>query len=260
MKISKESLMCLSVFAALCGTAAADSPGFHGMLIVGEENIYISHLPLFQNSIHRYQGIWEVSFGEDGDRQYREDRRSQGNGGQIYTLNPTEKFALPELLRARKSFGAEIYRGHFERPGHKKLPENVTVTIKRVVHFHRFEESDQRPSDLLYFSFGNGTERFLAHWISVPPNYDQILAVAASDPRPPFDWLPEGTWVSFPGRDDRANRLDVGDKVVGRVLLNPAVSAEVGLNVIRDYYLELDELKAGSDEARVNAVAGHRAH
>jgi len=45
----------------------ADPPATHNMLIVGEETVYLSHLPMFQEKgepvmPHRYQAILEVTF------------------------------------------------------------------------------------------------------------------------------------------------------------------------------------------------------
>ena len=238
-------LPLLPVCIFLSGTASADDPGIHGMLVVGNENIYISHLPLFSVSKHRYQGIWEVSFGADGDARYREDRRITPES-QIYTLQPMEAFRLPELVQDRASFRADVFRGHFERNG-QRLLESVPVTIKRVVHFHRFDGGDRRPSDLLYVSFGRGNERFLAHWISAPDNYDQILVIGLSQGGLPFDWLPEGTWVRFPGRNDTTEPLRSGEDSTGDALLKPDVSTPVELDVVRQYYLEVNELKAKPD-------------
>ena len=39
----------------------ADPPAGHGMLLFGEKSIYLSHLPLFSMTVHRYQVILEVT-------------------------------------------------------------------------------------------------------------------------------------------------------------------------------------------------------
>ena len=94
----------LTVCLMLAGAAAAEAQdpvgteaqGFHGMLVVGSEAIYMSHLPMFTPQ-HRYQGLWEVSFGEAEDETYREARARPQNAGRIFTLAPRELFRLPEL-------------------------------------------------------------------------------------------------------------------------------------------------------------------
>ena len=65
--------------------------GRHGMLVLGSESVYVSHLPMFMPQ-HRYQGIWEVSFGAEGDKVYRAERARPENAKLIFTLEPTELF------------------------------------------------------------------------------------------------------------------------------------------------------------------------
>jgi hypothetical protein len=73
----------------------SDPPSVHNMLIVGEETVYLSHLPRFQSKMsHRYQVILEVIFPKQ--ESYMKDRQ-QHSMTKIYTLNP-EKFVLPELV------------------------------------------------------------------------------------------------------------------------------------------------------------------
>ena len=77
--------------------APTDRPGVHGMLMVGEETIYLSHLPMFM-SPHNYQAILEVTLtskGSDPQAIYANDRRTTGE--KIYTFMP-ERFVLTELV------------------------------------------------------------------------------------------------------------------------------------------------------------------
>src|SRR5262245_4310135 len=77
-----------------------EDPGIHGMLVLGSDSVYVSHLPMFMPQ-HRYQGIWEVSFGEEGDEVYRAERARPENAKLIFTLEPLERFRLPELTQSR---------------------------------------------------------------------------------------------------------------------------------------------------------------
>ena len=75
-----------------------DGPAFglHGMLIVGEEAIFVSHLPMWL-APHNFQVILEVTFrGPDQPQaSYIDDRKTTGT--RLYTLNPREKWDLREL-------------------------------------------------------------------------------------------------------------------------------------------------------------------
>jgi hypothetical protein len=52
--------------------------GTHGMLLVGEKTIYLSHLPMFTDPTHSFQVILEVTLARDGEdphAAYLSDRR-----------------------------------------------------------------------------------------------------------------------------------------------------------------------------------------
>ena len=219
-----------------------EPPGFHGMLVVGSRHIYISHLPMFMPQ-HRYQAIWEVSFGAAGDAAYRAEWARPDNAGGIFTLAPRELFRLPELTTTRDSFIADVYVGHFERPGHRKLLEGVTVTLQRPVHWHPFVTGDRRPEALTYLLFGEGGELFLAHWISTAPDYDQILAVELSAP---LGAVPPGTQFVVVEQGDE-EPLEAGAAVAGLMVraTGPGAPVElrpVTLTVRSEYYFEEGEL------------------
>lgn len=220
-----------------------EGPGIHGMLVVGRETVYVSHLPMFM-AMHRYQGIWEVSFGKDADEVYRAERARPENAKLIFTLVPKERFRLPELTTTRKSFKADVFLGHFEREGNKRILANVTVTLKKQVHWHPFRNRHERPETLTYLLFGQGDERFLAHWIGVAPSYDQIVALA---PSAALGEIPSGTQVLFPKRGD-GEALRAGESVSGMVVVDrgaeqPFLLEPVELKVASEIYLEKGELE-----------------
>jgi hypothetical protein len=105
------------------------------MLVVGEETVYLSHLPMFQEEGKppmplRYQAILEVTFAKQ--ERYVKDRREHRTTN-IYTLNP-EIFVLPELASSDpqhqplRSFKAKaIFRGHLERDDRVPILQDVTL-------------------------------------------------------------------------------------------------------------------------------------
>jgi len=244
----RGTLIALALCAMAAGRADArqpgtEEPGIHGMLVLGRETVYVSHLPMFMAQ-HRYQGIWEVSFGKEADAVYRAQRARPENAKSIFTLVPTERFRLPELTTTRRSFRADVVRGHFEREGHKRILANVTVTLKRQVHWHPFRNSHKRPEPLTYILFGQGDELFLAHWISVAPNYDQIVAVT---PSAPLGEIAPGAQLILPKRAD-GEALRAGESISGMVIVDqgpeqPARVKPIDLKVAAEIYLEKGELK-----------------
>jgi hypothetical protein len=178
-KLLISAMLCSSVIAIPNVSAQeADQPAIHGMLMVGGNTIYLSHLPMFHTP-HEYQAIVEADLGETGDTIYREDRKSHPMEN-IYTLQPQERFVLPAMIQNPTTFPAKIYRGHFERGG-TVIAESVPVKITKVIYFKKFETNARKPAGLYYILFGNNREQFVAHLITAKPDFDQVLRVEVND-------------------------------------------------------------------------------
>lgn len=165
------------IVLSMCVFAQAhqhDPASVHGMLIVGENKIYLSHLPMFHNP-HDYQVIFEAEFGNEAKQIYLAQKGSSSET--VYTLVP-ESFVLPEMIANPKAFHAKIYKGHFERGG-KLIADHVIVQIKKLVFAKKFKPMQPKPSEGTYILFGNEQEQFLAHEITSAPDFDQILSVQA---------------------------------------------------------------------------------
>lgn len=170
-------LLALLFLTNLCtNTFAHDHPSVHGMLIVGKNTVYLSHLPMF-HAPHDYQVIVEAEFSTEGKTAYLDNLESSSE--KIYTLVP-EAFVLPEMIKNPRPFKAQIYKGHFERDG-VLIAENVTVEIKKVIYFKKFNPLDVKPIESHFLLFGNKQEQFLAHAISQRPDFDQILKIDVVD-------------------------------------------------------------------------------
>jgi hypothetical protein len=110
---------------AACAVDPTDPPATHNMLVVGEEAVYLSHLPMFQEqgqspTVHRYQVILGVTFADQ--ERYVKDRREHRTT-KIYMMEP-ETFVLPALVsedpqrKPLRSLKARaVVRGHLERKG-----------------------------------------------------------------------------------------------------------------------------------------------
>lgn len=268
MKILKKTLaFCLPIIVIVLlpplqshSVASNDEVGIHGMLVIGDKVIYISHLPMFTVP-HRFQAIWEITFGAEGDETYRNSRGRGSNDKSIYTINPTEKFALKELDQGKKSFRADVYVGHFERAGHTVLLENVEVKLLRQIHFHQLEVGVSRPEEF-YVLFGqtadsvgkssDNAELYLAHGISVAPSYDQVLRIChLVAPQAPVSrsgrpLLEQGARIVLSDRKD-TDILQVGETAEGVIqVMGPEASIRhkgpVKFEVCSEYYLEQQEL------------------
>ncbi len=250
-------------FAA--GMQAADGRATHNMLVVGEEAVYLSHLPMFQENgeppmPHRYQVILEVTFTNQDS--YAKDR--QQHPKTIYMLNP-EKFVLPALASADppgeplRSFKAiAISRGHLERPGSRHILRDSEVSVKKVLHLQKFGPAAAKPDRLEYLLFGRGEELFMAHLIAAPPDFDQVLSVKVIGLTFNDEELAKGLRLVFPGTTNTpAGRLNAKKQATGQVNSDgPTPTTAVVIEVEGELYFEEGELRVPpnfettSEEAR----------
>lgn len=248
-----------------------DRVATHNMLVVGEQTVYLSHLPMFDGIKvskteiifpHRYQVILEATFS-DGDNNltevYTADRKSHPTE-KMYTINPA-LFVLPDLDpkgKALQTFrGNTIYRGHLERAnepiiGFKLPPPNdppaggvFDVNVRKVIHFHKFVPSIAKPTQLQYILFGKGTETFMAHFIAQPPDFDQIISVKLTGGQFSDDELSNGIKVNFPGTTNRARtRIKEKQKASGVFqMAGSSASKPLQIEAVKEFYFEEGELR-----------------
>ena len=257
-----------------------EGPDFHGMLLFGEQRAYLSHLPMFK-SPHFYQAVFEVTLSKEGAEPlagYLEDRRAHPEA-RMYGFAPiideadedplTDAFVLTDLVTPadphdpqsppiRSSFKGHIFRGHFETfhehekaESHPPKPihglEDVAATVTNAFVFRKFNVHRTLPQ-LEYFLFGNKRELFLSHVITRPPDFDQVLGVRVEGHQFTDDELRRGLLVTFPGRENSAERkLDEREEVTGQVRISAQKpdgprSVEVPLRVGTQFYFETDDL------------------
>lgn len=129
------------------GYSEDSSTGVHGMLLFGEEVLYLSHLPMFARP-HNFQVLLEVGLDDAAREAFLSDRHVAGDG--IHTFVP-QPFPIAELAPradgpARTSIEGTIFRGHFERRG-KPIAEGVVTEVHRVVHFSELDVGAKRTED-----------------------------------------------------------------------------------------------------------------
>jgi hypothetical protein len=176
-----------------------DKPATHGMLLIGSETIYASHLPMF-HSPHDYQIILALKFDTEKNQKYIEDRKTHPDEF-VYTIKP-EAFVLPEMVNRTKKFKGNIYRGHFERGG-VVIAKDVDVSIRRVVYFNQFKSGTRKPGYLRYILFGNSKEQFLAHQITARPDFDEVVSVKLKNETPGLLQSAAYKIIEFDEKDNR---------------------------------------------------------
>ncbi len=240
------------------GEDQGPSFGGHGMLVFGENTVYLSHLPMFMLP-HNFQVILEAAFEGEGDpyEHYLHDRRHEG--AKLYTLNPAEKFNLTDLTvdpedrdhpqPRRSRFNAKIFRNHFERPNTRpfELPDAV-VRVTNVVLFRQLDTYRKAPPvlpRLEYFLFGKAQELFFAHVITQPPDFDQVLSVRVEGHEFTDEALRNGVLVTVLERPNSAlERIKEGEQVVAEAQLagEDGARAEIQVEADTEFYFEEREL------------------
>lgn len=205
-----------------------DPAAYHEFEMFGNKKIYLSHYSMF-HAIHSYQVILEASFlkgNVDVAKAFSEDRKNHPE--REYTLSPSkvgspfsrrrDDWSLPDYIQTGKEFNADIHWGDKEN---EVLFSDVTVKIDRVIHFRRFEDADSRNTALSYILFGEKDDLYLAHLVSVFPDFDQIVAVDVVDGT--VDSYPHLIFSVANTADDAKSRLKTeGEEVVGvSARLNP---------------------------------------
>jgi hypothetical protein len=207
---------------------------------------------------HDFQVILEVAFtgAEEPQARYVQDR--QHTGTRLYTFSPAQEWDINELAPIgpqrqpqRASFAGTIWRNHFEshpvtHPGKRKPIADAVATVHRVVRFQRFAPQAEPLPQLTYVLFGKGEELFLAHVITRPPDFDQVLAVRVGDRQFSDEELGQGVLVTIPDRANAIpNRIREGEQVVGRVQkAGPGTPATVDLHLDAgvEFYFETEDL------------------
>jgi hypothetical protein len=201
------------------GEATPELPsdfGRHNMLAFGRRTLFLSHFPSFM-APHDTQLVFEATL-EDANGSLQEvwlrERQSHPDQGGL-VMKP-EAFALSTLYTpdppARGSFTARFFRS-----GEEAVPEltDVTLRVTDMVYAQKLDQSVTL-DDLSYKLFGRGDELFLAHVLSQPPDFDQIVSVLLVGLHPDEDELKRRIDVVFPGR---ANTLQQ------RIRMGPVAAA-----------------------------------
>lgn len=230
--------------------------GVHGMLVLGGQRmsdlhsspVYVSHLPMFM-APHDFQVIARVT-GEAADRY--DAFVAHFGFSEIYTFRP-EPFSIDELDPAgggpaRTSFGGTLFRGHFERGG-GEIASHVSFGIEQVVHFRRFsaDAANTARGQLRYLCFGARDAAFLAHLITAPPDFDQILVVELGSPSGVSDEdLRAGVVVTVPDRPDEVTaRLQEKEAFSGAIQAEETgTPGSIEFTVTSEYYFETGDLAA----------------
>jgi hypothetical protein len=200
--------------------------------------------------------ILEATF-TDGDRNLTEvyfKDRMQNPAVKMYTLNPglfvlshvdpngsaLKKFRSNALIRGHLERGGTSFVGDFENPPKEGA---FDVNVVNVVHFREFDPNGAKPAKLEYLLFGKGSELFLAHSITKPNDFDQIISIKTPGQTFTDEDLAKGMRIEFSNRGNTSKeRLKEKVKAPGQLHVPGGAPQTVSVETIREFYFEEGEL------------------
>lgn len=215
----------------------------HGQLMLGPSILY--HLPVFMTDPwshpHNFQVALEVALPPDARAAIEADQAAHPNS--IYTAVPPV-FAQTSLVidvpgHPRKDAFGElvVFRNHFERPSRVAIAQ-ARAEIMRVLHFRELAPDLPKPPELAYAVFGDSDDLFLAHLLSAPPDFDQVLKIELDSAPADVDMATRFS-LSFATRSNKVeDRLKVGEEISCATEGGDSIS----LRVVAEPYCETGEL------------------
>jgi hypothetical protein len=152
----------------------------HGFYLFGEKTFLLSHIPMFMDP-HQAQLFLEVglsiSGGADPVKIYHEDQKKYP--GSLYVL-VTDPLVLPTLApdapKPLRAFTGKVYR-NWPFDDLTKAPVVIPaldIKVTRSIFFRSFIGAKPL-SKLSYYCFRTAESTYLAHVITQPPDFNQIL-------------------------------------------------------------------------------------
>jgi hypothetical protein len=203
---------------------STDKASTHGMLIFGADKIYASHLPMFR-SPHNYQIIIELVLDKVAKQKFIAYQKLHPEFT-TYTIEP-ERFILPDMINAKGSFKANLYRGHFERGG-IKIGDSIKIKIQNIIYFKKFDATAVKQTEANFLVFGTCNEQFAIHQISNKHDFEQILQVKVG--------VSKLETVSFSTSN---NPVGVSGNIITVIINNK----NTDITFLKQLYLEFDDLK-----------------
>lgn len=214
----------------------------HGQLMLGESILY--HLPVFMTDPwshpHNFQVVLEVALPDDVQSAIAADQTAHPDS--IYTAVPPifaqTSLVIDVLGRPRKDAFDQlaVFRNHFERPERVEIVR-TPARIVRLLHFRELAPDLPKPSALAYVGFGSSDGLFLAHMLSAPQDFDQILSVEVDGALTDADRT-TGWSLSFPTRSNKVeDRLKVGEQIS----CDTEGGETINVRVVAEPYCEIGE-------------------
>jgi hypothetical protein len=185
--------------------AGMDMPAVHGMFMFGSDAVFLSHMPMFTTASHMYQVVLRVSLAPDATQLYQQQQAAHPQAVRNLLNSADDQFVLPDLQNGtRTQFKADLFPDYTNDGGGaqvgKPYASGVPVQVEQVVHFHRFDPTQPRPTQLRYLLFGTASQAHLSHYIAQDPDFQHILTLATVPTQLTADQLGASVLIDIPDR------------------------------------------------------------
>lgn len=166
-----------------------DTPNQHNMFILGEETLFVAHMPMFWKEDHRYQVILRVSLPDQVMQAIADAKAADPDAVPNLVNSKSNTLILPDIgSGAISGFDVDVFAGYDGGSGNTSVPlaEGVPLRVEQVVEFRHFDFDFAYPARSTYLVFGRGNEAHMARYLSHEPDFQHLLTL----PAPP-GWIDE---------------------------------------------------------------------
>lgn len=188
---------------SMAGMDMHDTPAVHGMFMFGTDTVFLSHMPMFTMASHMYQVVLRVALAPEATQLYQQQQSAHPHAVRNLANSNDDLFVLPDLQNGKRTqFKADLFPDYTNDGGGAPVGDpylrEVSVQVEQVVHFHRFDPTQPRPTHLRYLLFGTAGQAHLSHYIAKDPDFQHILSLATTPTQLTIDQLGAGVLIDIP--------------------------------------------------------------
>src|ERR1041384_5614991 len=159
----------------------------HGFSLLGKRSLVLSHIPMFM-APHQAQVFLEVTLsaadGSDPAKTYLDDQKQTNAKAYVLVSDPLVLPNLaPDAETPLRTFTGKLYRGAWPFDDLAKAPVVIpalTVNVTRAIFYRSFVNAAAL-KELTYYCFQTPETTYLAHVITRPPDFVQLLSAHVGD-------------------------------------------------------------------------------
>lgn len=160
----------------------------HGFVTGGRsgKKLFMTHTPVLADPRHSWQVILRASFIKENHAAAYERLRSSDYGHGLVQIFH-EHVSMPGIARSRVTELPRASVSYYpdgkqtDAPG---FPEEVPISIDRVIHSHEFDLDAPYPPALEYLMYGDDDDVFVDHYMMRAPSFHSVAKLA----HPPAFW------------------------------------------------------------------------